>query len=150
MNVTQTDLLRIAARYKELKAEMAVFEKKMSAGIRGPASSVDNRLVLWDGTNGDKLKMSSLDGGDLWHKGNVKFAYGFIIITPVANEMTGAAIDYSSAGFVNPPHVVATASSASTAVQIVTCGSVEEDSAMIYLRRTNTTATGVYWIAIGV
>lgn len=80
-----------------------------------------------------------------------KMASGQVTINPTANTPTSGAVTFPSGLFSAAPVVIATAQSSlpESEVREVTVQSVTSTGCNIWLYRTNTTSTGVYWIAIG-
>jgi hypothetical protein len=83
---------------------------------------------------------------------NVRF--GYTVVTPAANTPTPLTVAYSGGsgygGFANVPVVlVAANSTVPKTVQSVGTDNVGTATFDLMLYRTNTTATGLHWIAIG-
>lgn len=78
-------------------------------------------------------------------------AAGHIKIKPTANENTQEWIDFPAGRFDSAPAVVVTASSVvmGTKVEGVAATDVTKDGFKANIRRTNTTATTLFWIAVG-
>jgi hypothetical protein len=76
-------------------------------------------------------------------------AEGSVSITPVANTATSAYASFPSGRFSSTPSVVATAITTvpGTVVEVGVSG-VTTSGCYIYVNRTNTTQTGIYWHAI--
>jgi hypothetical protein len=71
-------------------------------------------------------------------------------VTPVANTPTKVAVTFPRA-FASQPVVTVTANSAvpGSGVQEVTCANITTIGCDLYIYRTNTTATELHWIAVG-
>lgn len=76
-------------------------------------------------------------------------AEGSISITPVANTATAGNVTFPVGRFSSTPSVVATAITTvpGTVVEVGVSG-VTTSGCVLYVNRTNTTQTGIYWIAL--
>ena len=93
----------------------------------------------------------TVDGNDVWHKGNLKIAYGQITIAPVtAGTPVSVDVDYSSAGFTSVPMVFATPLTSSPQTTSVGVGNMTTTGCKAYGVRTGSTNQySVAWLAIG-
>lgn len=93
----------------------------------------------------------TVGGNDVWHKGNLKIAYGQITIAPVtAGTPVSVDVDYSSAGFTSVPMVFATPLTSSPQTTSVGVGNMTTTGCKAYGVRTGSTNQySVAWLAIG-
>ncbi len=93
----------------------------------------------------------TVGGNDVWHKGNLKIAYGQITIAPVtAGTPVSVDVDYSSAGFTAPPMVFATPLTSSPQTTSVGIGNMTTTGCKVYGVRTGgTNQYSAAWLAIG-
>lgn len=93
----------------------------------------------------------TVGGNDVWHKGNLKIAYGQIMIAPVtAGTPVSADVDYSSAGFTATPMVFATPLTSSPQTTSVGIGNMTTTGCKVYGVRTGgTNQYSAAWLAIG-
>ena len=93
----------------------------------------------------------TVDGNSVWHRGNLKIAYGQIMIAPVtAGTPVSADVDYSSAGFTAPPMVFATPLTSSPQTTSVGIGNMTTTGCKVYGVRTGgTNQYSAAWLAIG-
>jgi hypothetical protein len=95
------------------------------------------------------LKRVEVYDGDIYRpKTPFAMQSGFDSITPVANVVTGVAVTFATGRFTQAPQVIATASSASSALRTVTVSGSSTTGVTLNIFRTDTVATGVYWMAI--
>lgn len=75
---------------------------------------------------------------------------GLASITPVANVPTSVSVTFPTP-FDSTPTVVTCAGTTAPGSQVLGTGATEVDSTgcKVWITRTNTTGTGVYWIALG-
>ena len=101
--------------------------------------------------NGNFSNTLAVDGNDVWHKGNLKIAYGQITIAPVtAGTPVSADVDYSSAGFTSVPMVFATPLTSSPQTTSVGVGNMTTTGCKAYGVRTGSTNQySAAWLAIG-
>ena len=100
---------------------------------------------------GDFSNSLAVDGNSVWHQGNLKIAYGQIMIAPVtAGTPVSADVDYSSAGFTAPPMVFATPLTSSPQTTSVGIGNMTTTGCKVYGVRTGgTNQYSAAWLAIG-
>jgi hypothetical protein len=96
----------------------------------------------------DDLKGASGNVNYLKLPSGVMHAWGYLAITPVADTVTTSAVSFVKA-FTATPSITISASTTSTAVKNTshTGAGTSGFSAGVY--RTNTTETGVHWVAMG-
>lgn len=101
--------------------------------------------------NGNFSNSLAVGGKSVWHRGNLKIAYGQIMIAPVtAGTPVSADVDYSSAGFTAPPMVFATPLTSSPQTASVGVGNMTTTGCKAYGVRTGSTNQySVAWLAIG-
>lgn len=100
---------------------------------------------------GDFSNSLAVGGKSVWHRGNLKIAYGQIMIAPVtAGTPVSADVDYSSAGFTAPPMVFATPLTSSPQTTSVGIGNMTTTGCKVYGVRTGgTNQYSAAWLAIG-
>ena len=93
----------------------------------------------------------TVGGNDVWHKGNLKIAYGQITIAPVtAGTPVSVDVDYSSAGFTSAPMVFATPLTSSPQTTSVGVGNMTTTGCKAYGVRTGSTNQySAAWLAVG-
>lgn len=93
----------------------------------------------------------TVGGKSVWHRGNLKIAYGQIMIAPVtAGTPVSADVDYSSAGFTATPMVFATPLTSSPQTTSVGIGNMTTTGCKVYGVRTGgTNQYSAAWLAIG-
>ena len=93
----------------------------------------------------------TVGGNDVWHKGNLKIAYGQITIAPVtAGTPVSVDVDYSSAGFTATPMVFATPLTSSPQTTSVGVGNMTTTGCKAYGVRTGgTNQYSAAWLAVG-
>lgn len=101
--------------------------------------------------NGNFSNSLAVGGKSVWHRGNLKIAYGQITIAPVtAGTPVSADVDYSSAGFTAPPMVFATPLTSSPQTASVGVGNMTTTGCKVYGVRTGgTNQYSAAWLAIG-
>ena len=101
--------------------------------------------------NGNFSNSLAVGGKSVWHQGNLKIAYGQIMIAPVtAGTPVSADVDYSSAGFTAPPMVFATPLTSSPQTTSVGIGNMTTTGCKVYGVRTGgTNQYSAAWLAIG-
>lgn len=101
--------------------------------------------------NGNFSNTLAVGGKSVWHKGNLKIAYGQITIAPVtAGTPVSVDVDYSSAGFTSVPMVFATPLTSSPQTTSVGVGNMTTTGCKAYGVRTGSTNQySVAWLAIG-
>lgn len=101
--------------------------------------------------NGNFSNSLAVGGKSVWHRGNLKIAYGQIMIAPVtAGTPVSADVDYSSAGFTAPPMVFATPLTSSPQTASVGVGNMTTTGCKVYGVRTGgTNQYSAAWLAIG-
>lgn len=101
--------------------------------------------------NGNFSNSLAVGGESVWHRGNLKIAYGQITIAPVtAGTPVSADVDYSSAGFTAPPMVFATPLTSSPQTASVGVGNMTTTGCKVYGVRTGgTNQYSAAWLAIG-
>lgn len=94
---------------------------------------------------------NSASGWTAWgNKQAVAILSGQVQITPVANTMTTANVTFPTGYFTTAPMVVITANSSvmGSTVQAVAASAVTTTGFTAGIIRTNTTQTGIFWIAV--
>lgn len=101
--------------------------------------------------NGNFSNTLAVGGKSVWHRGNLKIAYGQIMIAPVtAGTPVSADVDYSSAGFTATPMVFATPLTSSPQTTSVGIGNMTTTGCKVYGVRTGgTNQYSAAWLAIG-
>lgn len=101
--------------------------------------------------NGNFSNTLAVGGKSVWHKGNLKIAYGQITIAPVtAGTPVSVDVDYSSAGFTSAPMVFATPLTSSPQTTSVGVGNMTTTGCKAYGVRTGSTNQySAAWLAIG-
>ena len=101
--------------------------------------------------NGNFSNSLTVGGKSVWHRGNLKIAYGQIMIAPVtAGTPVSADVDYSSAGFTATPMVFATPLTSSPQTASVGIGNMTTTGCKVYGVRTGgTNQYSAAWLAIG-
>ena len=101
--------------------------------------------------NGNFSNSLTVGGKSVWHRGNLKIAYGQIMIAPVtAGTPVSADVDYSSAGFTATPMVFATPLTSSPQTTSVGIGNMTTTGCKVYGVRTGgTNQYSAAWLAIG-
>ena len=101
--------------------------------------------------NGNFSNSLTVGGKSVWHRGNLKIAYGQIMIAPVtAGTPVSADVDYSSAGFTATPMVFATPLTSSPQPTSVGIGNVTTTGCKVYGVRTGgTNQYSAAWLAVG-
>ena len=101
--------------------------------------------------NGNFSNTLAVGGKSVWHRGNLKIAYGQITIAPVtAGTPVSVDVDYSSAGFTSVPMVFATPLTSSPQTTSVGVGNMTTTGCKAYGVRTGSTNQySVAWLAIG-
>lgn len=101
--------------------------------------------------NGNFSNSLTVGGKSVWHRGNLKIAYGQIMIAPVtAGTPVSADVDYSSAGFTATPMVFATPLTSSPQTTSVGIGNMTTTGCKVYGVRTGgTNQYSVAWLAVG-
>lgn len=92
-----------------------------------------------------------IDGAQIWHGKNLRIAAGRIDITPTAaNAPTSAEIRFADGLFSATPVVTVTPITTvpGTEIKGVSASGASREGFRIYLTRSNTVTTGVYWQAI--
>jgi hypothetical protein len=112
-----------------------------SSAIPTPTSGMVTYLT-------DQKRVEVYDGDLYRPKTPFAMQSGFDSVTPVASVVTGVAVTFATGRFTQAPQVLVTASSASSAVRTTTVSSVTASGATLNIFRTDTTATGLYWMAI--
>lgn len=94
----------------------------------------------------------SVDGGSsgVFDIGYCRVCFGKVAINPTANQPTGVWVNFP-ASFVRNPVVMATPNTAVPYTTVRGCGvsDVGTTGMNVYVTRTNTTQTLIYWVAIG-
>ena len=101
--------------------------------------------------NGNFSNSLTVGGKSVWHRGNLKIAYGQIMIAPVtAGTPVSADVDYSSAGFTATPMVFATPLTSSPQTTSVGIGNMTTTGCKVYGVRTGgTNQYSAAWLAVG-
>ena len=101
--------------------------------------------------NGNFSNSLTVGGKSVWHRGNLKIAYGQIMIAPVtAGTPVSADVDYSSAGFTATPMVFATPLTSSPQTTSVGVGNMTTTGCKAYGVRTGSTNQySAAWLAVG-
>lgn len=101
--------------------------------------------------NGNFSNSLTVGGKSVWHRGNLKIAYGQIMIAPVtAGTPVSADVDYSSAGFTATPMVFATPLTSSPQTTSVGIGNMTTTGCKVYGARTGgTNRYSAAWLAVG-
>lgn len=101
--------------------------------------------------NGNFSNTLAVGGKSVWHRGNLKIAYGQIMIAPVtAGTPVSADVDYSSAGFTATPMVFATPLTSSPQTTSVGIGNMTTTGCKVYGVRTGgTNQYSAAWLAVG-
>lgn len=101
--------------------------------------------------NGNFSNSLTVGGKSVWHRGNLKIAYGQIMIAPVtAGTPVSADVDYSSAGFTATPMVFATPLTSSPQTASVGIGNMTTTGCKVYGVRTGgTNQYSAAWLAVG-
>ena len=101
--------------------------------------------------NGNFSNSLTVGGKSVWHRGNLKIAYGQIMIAPVtAGTPVSADVDYSSAGFTATPMVFATPLTSAPQTTSVGIGNMTTTGCKVYGVRTGgTNQYSAAWLAIG-
>lgn len=101
--------------------------------------------------NGNFSNSLTVGGKSVWHRGNLKIAYGQIMIAPVtAGTPVSADVDYSSAGFTATPMVFATPLTSSPQTTSVGTGNMTTTGCKVYGVRTGgTNQYSAAWLAVG-
>ena len=101
--------------------------------------------------NGNFSNSLTVGGKSVWHRGNLKIAYGQIMIAPVtAGTPVSADVDYSSAGFAATPMVFATPLTSSPQTTSVGIGNMTTTGCKVYGVRTGgTNQYSAAWLAVG-
>lgn len=101
--------------------------------------------------NGNFSNSLAVGGKSVWHRGNLKIAYGQIMIAPVtAGTPVSADVDYSSAGFTATPMVFATPLTSSPQTTSVGIGNMTTTGCKVYGVRTGgTNQYSAAWLAVG-
>lgn len=97
----------------------------------------------------DIIGGACVDGGTVYHSGNIVIELGSESISPVANTPTKSCIKFSKK-FTKEPIVLVTPCTMGpgTDVKGVSVQNITTEEFEIYLTRNNTTATTIYWLAI--
>ena len=101
--------------------------------------------------NGNFSNSLTVGGKSVWHRGNLKIAYGQITIAPVtAGTPVSVDVDYSSAGFTATPMVFATPLTSSPQTTSVGVGNMTTTGCKAYGVRTGSTNQySAAWLAVG-
>ena len=101
--------------------------------------------------NGNFSNSLTVGGKSVWHRGNLKIAYGQIMIAPVtAGTPVSVDVDYSSAGFTSAPMVFATPLTSSPQTTSVGIGNMTTTGCKVYGVRTGgTNQYSAAWLAVG-
>ena len=112
--------------------------------VRGMSLAINNKKF-----NGDSSTINGSSQSRLF-LGDTLIIYGRSSFTKLtANTTKTNEITFDKVGFVNPPVVIATTNSSSPNQCRIGAGSVTTTGFNLYLNRTNTTDTTVFWVAIG-
>lgn len=106
----------------------------------------------WKRTDGmEQSKSLGTEGGYYVFHTGLKICWGKVTITPVANTPTTASVTFPITFNSNPALFGGAVTSVpGTQVTGYTVASTSTTGCVCYLTRTNTTATSMYWLAIGV
>ncbi|MFL4947472.1 hypothetical protein ACJ6WE_08880 [Streptomyces sp. MMS24-I31] len=137
--LTYSDLLLSSGAVRDTDPRARVLLEAVDPG-GGPPSV----YVTGDGTN-----RCNLDVDNILTMGN--FAWGSLSITPVANSPTSATVNgLSVRGSTFIALVTAVTSVPGTQVTGVACNNISSSGLTLWLTRTNTSATTVNWMVIGI
>lgn len=122
--------------------------------IGGYGSNVGRIIFATAGTGSTASTRMTIEPTGFVDIGTQKnVAQGTLTITPdAANTPKAASVTFPASRFSNTPSVVVTARSSVPGTQVTGVGVLSETTSgcTIYLTRTNTTSTGVAWVAIGI
>ena len=124
--------------------------------MESPTTSAFNsvaQLILSGSSNSQNTTAATINATTFAMNARTSFgniAWGNVSITPsAANTPTSAVVNYSVSGTNIVGYAVANSSVPGTQVTGVSVNSVTNTSMNVWLTRTNTTSTVVYWLVIG-
>lgn len=112
-------------------------KKKVGINNRNPAAALD------------VIGGAIIDGGTVYHSGNVILEVGSVSITPTANTPTKGSVNLTKK-FTKNPFVLTTPCTVAPGTKVTGCSAqnITTEGFDIFVTRTDTTATTIFWLAI--